>query len=674
MPINNSIINQKGTPAFFSDIFANRPAFGYAGRVFISTDTGAIYEDTGTSWTLIADAGAGTTGTLQQVTTNGNTTTLGIVVQGININDGAGTGLYNTAVGTNNLSANTTGAQNTAVGFNSLVSNTTGGLNTAIGNGSLAANTTASNNTAIGLSSLSLNTTGASNTGVGVYSLQSNATGSLNTAIGYTAGQLITTGSNNTIIGNYGGTSTLASNIVLSDGAGNVRLFSDANGLIGINQAVGSTIGGQLDIHTTQTYALVLNGLSTSNAYTAFSNASVGKWRIGNTYNAGANTFDIFNLGTSSNALSFNSTTNAATFTSALSGTSASFSSSVTALSFTSTGVSNGNGIVVVQDQDGRQAAFKSPTPLGGIASIGSTTNHDFRINTGDASNVLFLGTKSGTNWLSFASTGAATFSSIVTIGGRIDFSANSSATASGQIGRDATYGLFNWASPGLTDDYAIFSVSGAYIMHTPTGTANTVLGGALNGTSATFSSTIQTNANGAFGQGIESTIRLIAASSGNTSGSIALAARNLAGTMGFAIYGDLTSYFGGIINTTSRVNVNGATDNALFSLNSGGTLYTVGFSPNATANSNNTLTLTTAQTTWIYTGTGLATWTLPNPSGTNQMFWIKNAGTGIITLNAFAGTNIIDNSATSVSSITIAVGATALIQQDGNVKSYQLQ
>jgi hypothetical protein len=73
--VDLSILNQKGTPAFYSDTFANRPAFGFAGRVFISTDTGAIYEDNGSAWTLIADAGAGTTGTLQQVTTNGNTTT-----------------------------------------------------------------------------------------------------------------------------------------------------------------------------------------------------------------------------------------------------------------------------------------------------------------------------------------------------------------------------------------------------------------------------------------------------------------------------------------------------------------------------------------------------------------------------------------------------------------------
>jgi len=83
--VHYEILNQKGTPAFFSDTFANRPAFGYAGRVFISTDTGAIYEDTGSAWTLIADAGAGTTGTLQQVTTNGNTTSQGIVITAGNL-------------------------------------------------------------------------------------------------------------------------------------------------------------------------------------------------------------------------------------------------------------------------------------------------------------------------------------------------------------------------------------------------------------------------------------------------------------------------------------------------------------------------------------------------------------------------------------------------------------
>ena len=103
--VDFNILNQKGTPAFYSDIFANRPAFGFAGRVFISTDTGAIYEDTGSAWTLIADAGAGTTGTLQQVTTNGKITDQGINITGSTLNfDASGvsanpiTMIYNTSV------------------------------------------------------------------------------------------------------------------------------------------------------------------------------------------------------------------------------------------------------------------------------------------------------------------------------------------------------------------------------------------------------------------------------------------------------------------------------------------------------------------------------------------------------------------------------------------------
>jgi hypothetical protein len=55
-----SILNQKGTPMFNSDIFANRPTFGIPGRIFISTDTLEIYRDTGSSWTLLSGGGGGT--------------------------------------------------------------------------------------------------------------------------------------------------------------------------------------------------------------------------------------------------------------------------------------------------------------------------------------------------------------------------------------------------------------------------------------------------------------------------------------------------------------------------------------------------------------------------------------------------------------------------------------
>jgi hypothetical protein len=73
-------------------------------------------------------------------------------------------------------------------------------------------------------------------------------------------------------------------------------------------------------------------------------------------------------------------------------------------------------------------------------------------------------------------SAGAATFS------GKIAFSANSGATASGQIGRDATYGMFQWASSGTTDDWTVFGAGGAYVMHVPTGTVNLAVG-TLSGT-----------------------------------------------------------------------------------------------------------------------------------------------------------------------------------------------
>jgi hypothetical protein len=76
---NVSVLNQKGSPAIYTDTFANRPTFGYAGRLFISSDTSAIYEDTGTSWVLIANVSSGA-GTLQQVTTNGNTSNVGISI------------------------------------------------------------------------------------------------------------------------------------------------------------------------------------------------------------------------------------------------------------------------------------------------------------------------------------------------------------------------------------------------------------------------------------------------------------------------------------------------------------------------------------------------------------------------------------------------------------------
>lgn len=65
------ILNQRGTPMFFSDVYANIPTAGIVGRIFISTDTKEFYRDTGSTWELIGGPGSVTvtgSGTAGQVT------------------------------------------------------------------------------------------------------------------------------------------------------------------------------------------------------------------------------------------------------------------------------------------------------------------------------------------------------------------------------------------------------------------------------------------------------------------------------------------------------------------------------------------------------------------------------------------------------------------------------
>ena len=58
--VDYDVLNQKGSPAWYSDTFANIPTPGYKGRMFISTDTFAFYRDNGTGWDLVGGPGTGT--------------------------------------------------------------------------------------------------------------------------------------------------------------------------------------------------------------------------------------------------------------------------------------------------------------------------------------------------------------------------------------------------------------------------------------------------------------------------------------------------------------------------------------------------------------------------------------------------------------------------------------
>ena len=168
----------------------------------------------------------------------------------------------NTAVGYEAALNNTTAELNSAFGFNAFRTNTTGSNNTALGTSALYSNTTASNNTAVGYQAGYSNTTGGSNTYVGRYAGYTNtvsgnnlcvgdyagyfSTGADNTFVGARggsasgegAGYQMTTGSKNTILGKFGGNQggldirTSDNYIVLSDGDGNPRMYSDNNGVL----------------------------------------------------------------------------------------------------------------------------------------------------------------------------------------------------------------------------------------------------------------------------------------------------------------------------------------------------------------------------------------------------------------------------------------------------------
>ena len=58
--VDFDVLNQRGSPAWFTDTFANIPTAGFVGRMFISKDTFAFYRDTGSGWDLIGGPGIGT--------------------------------------------------------------------------------------------------------------------------------------------------------------------------------------------------------------------------------------------------------------------------------------------------------------------------------------------------------------------------------------------------------------------------------------------------------------------------------------------------------------------------------------------------------------------------------------------------------------------------------------
>ena len=138
-------------------------------------------------------------------------------------------GYYNTAMGYEASWNNYSGNYNVSVGFGSAYSSYSGAYNTALGYEAAHTNFDGNYNVSVGYHASYVNSSGVGNVAMGHQALYS-AEGNKHIAIGFNAGYYINTGINNVVIGGYTGATapisyTGSNNIVLSDGAGNVRAY-----------------------------------------------------------------------------------------------------------------------------------------------------------------------------------------------------------------------------------------------------------------------------------------------------------------------------------------------------------------------------------------------------------------------------------------------------------------
>lgn len=117
-----------------------------------------------------------------------------------------------------------------------------------------------------------------------------------------------------------------------------------------------------------------------------------------------------------------------------------------------------------------------------------------------------------------------------------------------------------------------------------------------------------------------------------------------------------------------NRLNINNATDNALYELNNNGNLYTGGLSPVILTISGNT---TMARTATGYYCTATLTLTLPSASGLNNVYWVI-AGPGVtVTVNRAGSDDILNLAGVSVTSITILPNQRAMFYVGGGTRTF---
>jgi hypothetical protein len=129
-----------------------------------------------------------------------------------------------------------------------------------------------------------------------------------------------------------------------------------------------------------------------------------------------------------------------------------------------------------------------------------------------------------------------------------------------------------------------------------------------------------------------------------------------------------LILYKSGYSTFLDRVNVNNATDNALFELNNNGNFYTGGLSPTILTVAVNT---TMARTATGYYCTASLTLTLPSAASLNNIYWIIAASGVTVTVNRAGTDDILNLAGASVTTISITSNQRAMFYVGGGTRTF---
>jgi len=186
--------------------------------------------------------------------------------------------------------------------------------NTVVSQNSLTAATTGTHDTAVGNESLRDLTTGGDNTGIGSRAGQNITTGGQNTCIGNRAGQAFTTGSENVFIGNLSGAnaaSSTGSNTCVGAGSGRDLVSAGtSNTLIGKEAGIGGTNLYQCVAVGLQALANADASLAQIQNVTAIGTQSLRFTQKGVHTAVGASTLYLNTTGESNTAIGFQALTN----------------------------------------------------------------------------------------------------------------------------------------------------------------------------------------------------------------------------------------------------------------------------------------------------------------------------------------------------------------------------